>query len=411
MTCLTQSTTTSPQTSKQPLTLQSAERLIRRRATPSDADDLVDLFKAEISSGVPVPEALAGVQQWIEEEANPTPTPKITRGHTPGFAIVPAELLQNRDFMEAVPHDLRVFLQLLQHSSGGKTTAFPATKTLANNTFIEDSSSVRRSLRNLEKQGWIQTLEPQSGRRAKTRRIMLPSNPDNDRPQLGHQPSAPFKKKEEIQKKTTTTQLSRVVPSLTVTNKSGGGFSTKSSKQKPPVTELTSTIVNGQTLPGASKTTLRLVENLLNRANLPTDIATGILRTTAQAAEAGNIKTSADRYIGGLIGRYRDGCYMPEQILQQETATEKASALAKVRQEQEATEKIKDELETAQKQELETVKAQLTAEELEQYRGDYIEQLRQNSDLHYKRLRADGFTGFAFDLGLNGYLRRKLLTE
>jgi hypothetical protein len=413
MTCLTKSSTTAPQPNQQHTSLEAAAKLIRRRANPSDADDLVDLFRSEVTSGISVSDALAGVQQWIKAESNPTTITQPTRGHTTGFAIIPAEFLKNRDFMEAIPHDLRVFLQLLKHASGGKTTAYPATKTLSNSTFIEDSSSVRRSLRNLEKKGWIQTLKPQAGRRVKTRRIVLPNNPDTSRPLLGHQPSPLYIGKEEIQKETTTTQPMQVVRSLVVNSKnSGGGFSAvKTLKRKPRTPEPTSTIVNGETLPGASKTIIRLVENLLNRANLPTDIATGILKTTKQAAAAGNIRTTADRYVGGLIGRYRDGCYVPEVELQQETSAEKLAALAKIKEAEVATENANHMQEEAKKEQLDSAKRGLTPDELNNHKDAYIEQLRQQSSLSYHRYKAAEWKSFGFQIGFDGYLRQTLLVQ
>jgi hypothetical protein len=410
MICLKKNSATEPHPNQQTSNLQSAERLIRRRANPSDADDLVDLFRAEVASGIVVSDALAGVQQWIKAESNPTTIQQPTRGHTKGFAIIPSEFLNNRDFMEAIPHDLRVFLQLLQHASGGKTTAYPATKTLSNSTFIDDSSSVRRSLRNLERKGWIQTLKPQTGRRAKTRQIVLPNNPVTDRPQLG-QPTPPlYISKEETQKETTTTRPSQVAQSSAANSKSsGGGFPAKASKQQTNNSEPTSTIVNGETLPGATKTTLRLVENLLNRANLPTDIATGILKTTAEASISGNIRTTADRYIGGLIGRYRDGCYVPELVLQQESAAEKLIESNKAREVNEAAEKASQKQEIEKKEQLEAAKRGLTKDELKSYKDAYIEQLSQQSSLSYQRYKSAGWKGFGFEMGFDGYLRQKLL--
>jgi len=423
--------------------LKAAEALIRHEATDLGPEFYLDTFYTETKCGLPVLEALnmvlAEVKKEKERVAKTKPdtcTPILPgfkipldqeRDNLPPITIIRPESIVHPVFRRRAGAILMVLLRHVNHSSGLAWPSVPLIADTANvarrhvqedlvwlqgaivngHSIIEWTGKTTRSgvrYWKINPAFLSQPAKPNSSAKAQHRR-------DDQSSHKGVTNSVTLNKPKNKTNITTTTQPTRVAPSLAAPIKNGGGGSSVNNpQQKLQTPESTSTIVNSQILPGASKTTLRLVENLLTRANIPADIATGILRTTAQAAEAGNIKTSHDRYIGGLIGRYRDGCYVPEVQLQQESASDKAAVLAETHRQEAEARKAQEKLETAMKKELEVAKRRLSPVEIAQHRQNFIEHTRLHSEFNYKRHRAAGWTGFAFNLGLDNYLRGVLLS-
>jgi hypothetical protein len=420
--------TTTPIITNQETALRAAERRIHRHAAERDADDLVDILRVEVASGVPIKEALNGIMHWNNAEQGKPPTSQFT----PGFALTPVELLRNKTFMEGFNHTGRVMLVLLAHSSGGVGEAFLSNRRLMDETFIMDEQSVVRAKNKLKEDGRIFETGRIVGRGIKVIRINMASSPHKsvslpltnrftDPSQIGlHKRS-----EEKILKKTTTPTPPKLSASTQIqmpiqNNQSGGGFSLNVSEEKPQPTspasnktvpESITTIVNGKDILGANKTTMQQISSLFAKHQLPDEVMEGMIRTTAEVAEAGGIRTTADRYIGGLIGRYRDGAYVPEAEVMRETATEKNAKLAKARKAEEA-----DELKEAERQandmaELDAAKKEVGEVRVGELRTEYIANMKKTGSILFAICDKKGFEGPLFEGNFNGFLRQTLLTN
>jgi hypothetical protein len=136
-----------------------------------------------------------------------------------------------------------------------------------------------------------------------------------------------------------------------------------------------------------------------------------MIRTTAEAAEAGGIRTTADRYIGGLIGRYRDGAYVPETEVMRETATEKNAKLAEARRAEEIEELKKEEQHARDMAELDAAKEDAGDVRVDELRAEYIADLKKTGSILFAICGKKGFAGPLFEGNFNSFLRQILLTK
>jgi hypothetical protein len=420
--------TTAPTITNQETALRAAERRIHRHAADRDADDLVDILRVEVASGVPIKEALNGIMHWNNAEHGKPPTEKFT----PGFALTPVELLRNKTFMEGFNHTGRVMLVLLAHSSGGTGEAFLSNRRLMEETFIMDEQSVVRAKNKLKEDGRIFETGKTVGRGVKVIRINMASSPHKsaslpltnrfaDPSQIGL-----HKRPEEKTLKKTTTPTPPEVPTSTriqmpiQNSQSGGGFSLNVSEgktqstspaSKNTVSESITTIVNGKDILGANKTTMQQISSLFAKHQLPDEVMEGMIRTTAEAAEAGGIRTTADRYIGGLIGRYRDGAYVPEAEVLRETTSEKNAKLAEARRSEEAEELKEEERQAKDMAELDAAKEEAGEVRVSELRAEYIDNLKQTGSILFAICGKKGFEGPLFEGNFNIFLRQTLMAN
>jgi hypothetical protein len=424
----TKEATTAPTITNQETALRAAERRIHRHAAERDADDLVDILRVEVASGVPIKEALNGIMHWNNAEQSKSPTSQFT----PGFALTPVELLRNKTFMEGFNHTGRVMLVLLAHSSGGVGEAFLSNRRLMDETFIMDEQSVVRAKNKLKEDGRIFETGRIVGRGIKVIRINMDSSPHKsvslpltnrftDPSQIGlHK-----RPEEKILEKTTTPTPPELPASTQIqmpiqNSQSGGGFSSNVSegKTQPPspaskktVSESITTIVNGKDILGANKTTMQQISSLFAKHQLPDEVMKGMIRTTAEAAEAGGIRTTADRYIGGLIGRYRDGAYVPEAEVLRETAAEKNAKLAEARRAEEAEELKKEEQQAQDMAVLDAAKEDAGEVMVAELRTEYIANLKKTGSILFAICGKKGFEGPLFEGNFNSFLRQTLLAN
>ena len=349
------------------------------------------------------------------------------------FAWVPVAALA--DDLSPAPFRLLVGLFSFADSEG---RCWPGRRTLANRAGVS-FARVPAAIKTLVASGWL-TVDRGGGRGTNRYQIHTPdrlvghksdqeanlhSDPGGSETDLqGYQDVASWgigsgppgvsgcspKQTKELTIEQTTTTDHTVAPGQP--GQDGGGFPSNLSEEKiellpdssqAPPKETITTIVNSQIILGAGKATTRQIVSLFARHQLPEEIMAGMIRTVAQAAESGSIRTSADRYIGGLIGRYRDGAYVPEAAIQRETAAERREKLDRERMAQEGAERADKARRAKEVAELDRAKADAGEDRVAELRKEFIASLEKGSFL------AARTSGMLFEGVFSSFLRERLL--
>jgi hypothetical protein len=379
-----------------PNTIQAAENLIRRHTENRDTDDLIDIFRSEVKSGVPIQSALNGILKWDEATHN---KPKVKR-FTAGFAITPAEMMHDKDFMEGFNHTGRLMLVYLQVSNGGTGDIFLSNQTLMDRTFIKDEQSVIRAKSRLKKEGRIFETGRTIGRGIKVLRLKTPSQPTRpltnrltDPSQIGsHKRTEEEKKKKTTPKRTRPTRMIQndvVVSSADIqTDKPD----TTNQPIHPAITNKDQTIINRLLAKVDKDQSSELIDELkarLDGEGEPIRNPVGFIVALIKSVKGGTWAISAAR-------RRKD--------------EQEAKKLVKERQRAEQKQlKAEEEQQQAANAKLDNAKSQITTEQLLNHKERFISQIKSKSDFNFKRLKAQGFAGVGFEMLFNGYLREELL--
>jgi hypothetical protein len=388
-----------PKPNSQHQAIQAAEKLIRRHTDNQDTEDLIDIFHAEVKSGVPIKEAMNGILKWDEATHN---KPKVER-FTAGFAITPVELMTDQSFMEGFNHTGRLMMVYLQVSNGGTGDIFLSNKTLMDRTFISDEQSVIRAKNRLKKDGRIFETGRKVGRGINVIRLKTPqtqpkrplTNRLTDPSQIGsHKRTEEEKKKKTTPKQTKPTRMIQndvVVSSVDIpiqTDKPD----TNNKPIHPAITNKDQTIINRLLAKVDKDQSSELIDELkarLDGEGEPIRNPVGFIVSLIKSVKGGTWAISAARR------RKED---QEAKRLTQERQKEEQKRL-KAEEEHQQTEQTK----------LDNAKSQITTEELLNHKERFISKIKATSDFNFKRLKAQNFSGVGFDMLFNGYLREELL--
>jgi hypothetical protein len=393
-------TTPPPKQTSQNQAIHAAEKLIHRHASDSDAEDLIDIFRAEVKSGVPIQAALNGILKWDEATHN---KPKVER-FTAGFAITPAEMMHDQDFMEGFNHTGRLMLVYLQVSNGGTGDIFLSNRRLMDRTFIGDEGSLIRAKNRLKKDGRIFETGRTVGRGVKVLRLKTPQNQPN-RP-LTKMPSDPSpkcqhkKQEEEIHKKTTPNRASPTKPTRMIQN--DVVVSSVDIQTDKPDTS------NKPIHPAITKKDQTIINRLL--AKVDKDQASELIdELKARLDGEGTTIRNPVGFIAALVKSVHNGTWALSAG-RRRLEDQEAKKLDKERQRAEQKRlKAEEEHQQAEQTKLDKAKSQITTEELLNHKEQFISQIKAQSDFNFKRLKAQEFKGVGFDMLFNGYLREELL--
>jgi hypothetical protein len=392
---------TTPPPPDQHQAIQAAEKLIRRHASDCDAEDLIDIFRAEVKSSVPINEALNGILKWDEATYN---KPKVER-FTAGFAITPVEMMNDQDFMEGFNHSSRVLMVFLQVSNGGTGDIFLSNQTLMDRTFIKDEQSVIRAKNRLKKDGRIFETGRTVGRGVKVLRLKTPETQPK-RPltnrlthpsQIGSHKKT---KKEETHKKTTPNRARPTKPTRMIQNDVVVS-SVDIQTDKPD------TITN-PIHPAITKQDQTIINRLLSKVDK--DQQTELIdELSARLDGEGQPINNPVGFMVALIKSVKGGTWALSAGRRRKEAQE-AKRLTKERQiEEQKRLNAEEEHQQAEQTKLDKAKAHITNADLLNHKEQFINQIKSKSDFNFKRLKAQGFTGVGFEMLFNGYLREELL--
>jgi hypothetical protein len=389
-----------PNQTTQHQAIHAAEQLIHRHASDSDADDLIDIFRAEVKSGVPIQAALNGILKWDEATHN---KPKVER-FTAGFAITPAEMMNDPTFMEGFNHTGRLMMVYLQVSNGGTGDIFLSNRTLMDRTFIADEQSVIRAKNRLKKDGRIFETGRKVGRGIKVLRLKTPNQPTRPLTDLLTDPSqigSHKRTEEEIHKKTTParpTKPTRMIQNDVVV-----------SSIKIPIQTTKPDTANNQPIhPAITKKDNDIITRLLSKVSK--DQANELIdELKARLDGEGKPITNPIGFIVALIKSVKGGTWAISAA-RRRNEDQEAKRLTKERQRDERERlKAEEEHQQAEQTKLDKAKAQITTEELLNHKEQFISQIKAQSDFNFKRLKAQSFKGVGFDMLFNGYLREQLI--
>jgi len=378
--------------------IKAAEKLIHRHTDNRDTENLIDIFRAEVKSGVPIKEALNGILSWDEATHN---KPKVER-FTAGFAITPAEMMHDQSFMEGFNHTGRLMLVYLQVSNGGTGDIFLSNRTLMDRTFIADEQSVIRAKNRLKKDGRIFETGSTVGRGIKVLRLKTPTQQTRPLTNRLTQPSqiGSHKRTEEEKKKKTTptrTKPTRVIQNDVVVSSvdipiQANKPDTTTKPIHPAITNDDQTIINRLLSKVSKNQSSELIDELkarLDGEGEPIRNPVGFIVSLIKSVKGGTWALSAAR-------RRRE--------------EQEAKRLTKERQKAEQERlKAEEEQQRAEQAKLDKVKSQITNADLLNHKERFISKIKSQSDFNFKRLKAQGFKGVGFDMLFNGYLREELL--
>jgi hypothetical protein len=388
-----------PRPNSQHQAIQAAEKLIHRHASDNDADDLIDIFRAEVKSGVPIQSALNGILKWDEATHN---KPKVER-FTAGFAITPVEMMTDPSFMEGFNHTGRLMMVYLQVSNGGTGDIFLSNRTLMDRTFIADEQSVIRAKNRLKKEGRIFETGRTIGRGIKVLRLKTPtksvSAPLANRLTDPSQNCSHKRTEEETHKKTTPKPARPTKPTRMIQNDVVSSVDIQTDKPDttnkpihPALNKKDNDIINRLLSKVDKEQSEELIEELkarLDGEGQPIHNPVGFMVALIKSVKGGTWAISAAR-------RRRE--------------SEEAKRLTKERQIEEQKQlKAEEEHQKAEQTKLDNAKSQITNGELLQHKERFINQIKAQSDFNFKRLKAQEFKGVGFDMLFNGYLREELL--
>jgi hypothetical protein len=388
-----------PPPNSQNQALQAAEQLIHRHTDSQDTEDLIDIFRAEVKSGVPIKEAMNGILKWDEATYK---KPKVER-FTAGFAITPAEMMSDQTFMEGFNHTGRLMMVYLQVSNGGTGDIFLSNKTLMARTFISDEGSLIRAKNRLKKDGRILETGRTVGRGVKVLRLKTPDKPTQS---LAISPSDPSqfrqqkKQEEETHKKTTQNRARPTKPTRMIQNDvvvSSVDIQTDKPDTitkpiHPAITKQDQTIINRLLSKVGKDQASELIDELsarLDGEGQPINNPVGFMVALIKSVKGGTWALSA--------GRRRKEAQEVKRLTQERQKAEQKRL------------KVEEEHQQAEQAKLDKAKSQITNEALLNHKERFISQIKSKSDFNFKRLKAQGFTGVGFDMLFNGYLREELL--
>ena len=376
--------------------IKAAEKLIHRHTDNRDTENLIDIFRAEVKSGVPIKEALNGILSWDEATHN---KPKVER-FTAGFAITPAEMMHDQSFMEGFNHTGRLMLVYLQVSNGGTGDIFLSNRTLMDRTFIADEQSVIRAKNRLKKDGRIFETGSTVGRGIKVLRLKTPTQQTRPLTNRLTQPSqiGSHKRTEEEKKKKTTpkrTRPTRMIQNDVVVSSADIQTDKPDTNNKPihpAITNKDQTIINRLLAKVDKDQSSELIDELkarLDGEGEPIRNPVGFIVSLIKSVKGGTWAISAAR-------RRKEDQEAKKLVIERQKAEQKR---LKAEEEHQQTEQTK----------LDNAKSQITTEELLNHKERFISKIKATSDFNFKRLKAQNFSGVGFDMLFNGYLREELL--
>jgi hypothetical protein len=391
---------TTPPPPDQHQAIQAAEKLIHRHTDSQDTEDLIDIFRAEVKSGVPIKEAMNGILKWDEATHN---KPKVER-FTPGFAITPAEMMHDQTFMEGFNHTGRLMMVYLQVSNGGTGDIFLSNQTLMDRTFIKDEQSVIRAKNRLKEDGRIFETGRTIGRGIKVLRLKTPQTqpkrPLTNRLTHPSQIGSHKRAEEETHKKTTPNRARPTKPTRMIQNDvvvSSVDIQTDKPNTitkpiHPAITKQDQTIINRLLAKVDKDQSNELIDELkarLDGEGQPIRNPVGFIAALVKSVKGGTWAISAAR-------RKKEDQEAKKLVIEKQRAEQKR---LKAEQEHQQTEQTK----------LDNAKSLITTEELLNHKERFISQIKAQSDFNFKRLKAQEFKGVGFDMLFNGYLREELL--
>jgi hypothetical protein len=394
-------TTPPPKPNSQHQAIHAAEKLIHRHASDSDAEDLIDIFRAEVKSGVPIQAALNGILKWDEATHN---KPKVER-FTAGFAITPVEMMTDKSFMEGFNHTGRLMMVYLQVSNGGTGDIFLSNRTLMDRTFIGDEGSLIRAKNRLKKDGRIFETGRTVGRGVKVLRLKTPDKPTGplaiSPPQ--HSPKCQHKRtEEEIKEKTTPNRARPTKPTRMIQN-DVVVVSVDIQTDKPDTT-------NQPIHPAINKKDNDIINRLLSKVDKEQSEEL-IEELKARLDGEGQPINNPVGFMVALIKSVKGGTWALSAA-RRRRESEEAKRLTKERQKEEQK-RLEAEQEHQQNEQtkLDKAKSQITNGELLQHKERFISKIKSQSDFNFKRLKAQNFSGVGFDMLFNGYLKEELLSS
>jgi hypothetical protein len=398
--------TTPPKPPNQNQAIKAAEKLIHRHTESRDTENLIDIFRVEIASGIPIKEALNAVLNWDEATHHKPPSNRFT----PGFAITPAEMLSDKSFMEGFNHTGRLMLVFLQVSNGGTGDIFLSNKTLMDRTFIADEQSVIRAKNRLKEDDRIFETGRTIGRGVKVLRLKTPQNqpkrPLTNRLTDPSQIGSHKRTFEEIHKKTTPAPPTQPVRMVQNTIKNDVVVS---SVEIPIQTTKPDTINNQPTIHTAITNQDQTIINRL-LAKVDKDQSNELIdELKARLDGEGEPIRNPVGFIVSLIKSVKGGTWaISAARRRKENQEAKKLVIERQKAEQERL-KAEQEHQQAEQTKLDKAKSQITNDELLSHKERFINQTKAQSDFNFKRLKAQKFTGVGFDMLFNGYLRGELL--
>lgn len=383
--------------------IQAAEKLIRRHTENQDTEDLIDIFRVEVSTGIPIKEALNAVLKWDETTHNKPPVDRFT----PGFAITPAEMMHDREFMEGFNHTGRLMLVYLQVSNGGTGDIFLSNRTLMDRTFIDSEQSIIRAKNRLKKEGRIFETGRTIGRGIKVIRLKTPtkSAPAPLTNQIiNHSQIGSHKKTEEETHKKTTPTPTR--PTMVIQNSSQKDVVVVSSVD--PIQATKPNTSNQPIHPAITDKDQTVINRLL--AKVSKDQADELIdELKARLDGEGEPIRNPVGFIVSLIKSVKGGTWAISAARRRKEEQE-ARRLTKERQKAEQERlKVEQEHQQAEQAKLDKAKSQITNAELLNHKERFISQIKSKSDFNFKRLKEQGFKGVGFEMLFNGYLREQLI--
>jgi len=384
----------------------------------------------------------------IKNEAIATPaTTQTTTRRTPGFSIIPSEMLNDPIFMKGVNHTGRVMLIYLQVSNGGTKDIFLSNKTLMKKTFIADEQSVVRAKNRLKKDGLIFETGRTVGRGIKVLRLKTypkqtkkprtnqPTEPRTNQPTeprtnqsteprtnqstdpLTNQSTDPLtnqsfnplqigshkRTKEEIHK---TTTAKPVKPARIIHNASENGVVVSSVEISIQTNQ---TKANNEPIhPTISNQNQTIINRLL--AKVSKDQAKELIdELKARLDGEGDSIRNPIGFIVALIKSVKNGTWALSAARIREDNQEARDQAIKKQKASQKAEKQAEEEEKKSVAVLDKAKSKITKENMEKLRVKFIEQLRKTGSLTFLRFKADNFQSIGFKFLFNGFLRETLL--
>jgi hypothetical protein len=389
-----------PTPNSQHQAIKAAEKLIHRHTDNRDTADLIEIFRAEVKSGVPIKEALNGILKWDEATHN---KPKVER-FTPGFAITPVEMMTDKSFMEGFNHTGRLMMVYLQVSNGGTGDIFLSNQTLMDRAFIKDEQSVIRAKNRLKKDGRIFETGRTVGRGIKVLRLktsqIQPKRPLTNRLTQPSQIGSHKRTEEETHKKTTPNQARPTKPTRIIQNDVVVS-SVDIQTDKPDTT-------NKPIHPAITKQDQIIINRLLSK--ISKDQANELIdELKARLDGEGQPIRNPVGFIAALVKSVKGGTWAISAARRRKES-EEAKRLTKERHiEEQKRLKAEEEHQQAEQTKLDNAKSQITTEELLNHKELFISKIKAQSDFNFKRLKAQEFKGVGFDMLFNGYLREELL--
>ena len=389
-----------PSPNSQSQAIQAAEQLIHRHTEDADTEDLIDIFRVEVASGVPIKEALNAVLKWDEATYNKPPVERFT----PGFAITPAEMMHDQSFMEGFNHTGRLMMVYLQVSNGGTGDIFLSNQTLMDRTFIKDEQSVIRAKNRLKKDGRIFETGRTIGRGIKVLRLKTPTKstprPLTNRLTQPSQIGLQKRTKKEIQKETTPNRARPTKPTRMIQNDVVVVSSVDIQTDKPDT-------ITKPIHPSITKQDQTIITRLLAKVD-KTQSSELIEELKARLDGEGEPIRNPVGFIVALIKSVKGGTWALSAARRRKEEQE-AKRLTQERQKAEQKRlKAEEEHQQAEQAKLDMAKSQITTEQLLNHKERFISQIKSKSDFNFKRLKAQGFTGVGFDMLFNSYLREEL---